>query len=452
MSPSTDDGGRSIATDDNWRDPDVRRGGPPGSYFFYRPDEILVRAEHVEKAESILGRAEVVPDDGEDRSKQRTDKRRSAQEPFGVVAFHFGGTDVEGQPITATEALRRLGDGVGDYNYVTARSPMRSHAVSYAEPADPRTVTPSLKLSDSPNGVLLVGVLDTGRPYYHPRFRKYFSERFENGTTARGARAGDRPISTMPSLTETDSMFETAHSRNVTDADICSDEDTMVTRFGRLVHPHAGHGLFVSSIIARHAPHVRIVAETTMSFDAIGDLADILIDLDHAAGAGCQLMNMSLGFPTPQDKCPQFLAEAIDELAKRHILLVASAGNNGDHRPTWPAAHKKVVAVAATDVNGDPTDWSNFGDWVDACARGDDVVSNYVFADWDFPDGTAKRFRGAARWSGTSFAAPFVTAKIARETLENGGSPRDAWDRLQARSDWYKNDDGEQLPYGRVIK
>jgi hypothetical protein len=453
MSQTNDDDGRHIATDGNWRDPDVRRGGPPGGYFFYRPDEILVRAEQVAKVESILGQAEEVPEDSEDRSKQKNAKRRSTQKPFGVVVFHFGGTDVDRQPITVAEALRRLGDEVADYNYVTARSPMRSHAVSYAEPADPRTVKPSLKLSDPPDGALLVGVLDTGRPHYHPRFRKYFSERFEGGTRARGERSDDRLTAAMPSLDETDAIFETVHSRAIEDAEIYDDEDTMVTRFGRLVHPHAGHGLFVSSIIARHAPHVRIVAETTMSYDAIGDLGDILIDLAHASDiAGCKLMNMSLGFPTPENRCPLFLTGAIDELARRNILLVASAGNNGDDRPMWPAAHDNVVAVAATDANGDPTDWSNYGGWVNACARGDDVVSNYVFADWDFPDGTAKRFRGAARWSGTSFAAPFVTARIARETLANGGTPREAWERLEARAEWYKNDSGEQLPYGRVIK
>ena len=44
-----------------------------------------------------------------------------------------------------------------------------------------------------------------------------------------------------------------------------------------------------------------------------------------------------------------------------------------------------------------------------------------------------RRYRGWARWSGTSFAAPKVAALIAQEMYLNGGpgqTARDAWDRL----------------------
>ena len=41
---------------------------------------------------------------------------------------------------------------------------------------------------------------------------------------------------------------------------------------------------------------------------------------------------------------------------------------------------------------------------------------------------------GMARWSGTSFAAPYVAGRIAREISETGSSARDARDAVLARA------------------
>jgi hypothetical protein len=421
-------------------DGNIIRGGVPGKYFFYRADEILVWLAALDKAEELLGKLEPAPPSGEDdRSRQRRTKRE-ARAPFGVGAYRFRGTDARGKSLTLSTAVQRLGDRVADYNYVTARSPMRSHAVSYAEPADPREIDPPLPAGKR-DGLVKVGVLDTGRPYYSDEFNEYFEERRRSGGGAHKAPRGE-----LPSLRATDVIFvdpPRATSRGAGPAD---DQDTLVKPFGRLAHPHAGHGLFVSSIIARHAPTVGIVVETTMSHDAIGDLYDMLLDLDDARSSECRLLNISMGFPTEEDRCPSMLEQAVGELSENGVLVVASAGNDGGSRPVWPAALDDVVAVAATDIDGNPTDWSNYGEWVNACAYGNEVVSNYVFADWDFPDGTAKRFRGAARWSGTSFAAPLVTAMIANEMAKGSHpDPRAAWEQLE--------EDGEPIPqYGVYLR
>ena len=422
---------------------DIIRGGSPGSYFFYRPNEILVRHEQLEKAEGLLGTLKPAPPSGEgDRAKQRRAKREAGRAhesteprtPFGVVAYRFRGTNAKREPLTLQAAVEALGDGVADYNYVTARSPMRSHAVSYAEPADPAAVHPSLPAAGERDGLVKVGVLDTGRPYYSDEFHAYYEERRQSGVDAARRSAGSQSQQgVLPSLRSTDVIFVDPPRPRGEDPDLpADDQDTLVKPFGRLAHPHAGHGLFVSSIIARHAPRAGIVVETTMSHDAIGDLYDMLLDLDDARSVGCQLLNISMGFPTEKDRQPSMLEKAVDDLYNDEILVVASAGNDGGRREVWPAAHPRVVAVAATDKRGSPTDWSNYGEWVNACAYGDEVISNYVFADWDFPDGTAKRFRGAARWSGTSFAAPLVTAMIASEMAKDRRrTPQAAWEQVE---------------------
>ena len=346
----------------------------------------------------------------------------------------------KGAPQSVAEALKRLAANriTADYNYISSRSPMRSHAVSYAEPADPSAISPALPEFVDPEVVrpIRVGVLDTGRPEYDDLFRTYYRNRFPIIRDDRTMPAvPDKSLATIPRapFDKINAVFKpdlgtSGASTSLSDPD----RDTMVTSFGRLSHPHAGHGLFVSSIIARHAPDVVIVAEATMYRDAIADFGEILVDLADVIDEphNCQLLNMSLGFPTKDDRCPAILNHALARLREKDVLLVASAGNDGSDRKMWPAAHRDVVAVAATDKYGTPTDWSNHGLWVDTCAFGDEVTSNYVYADWDFPDGTGKRFRGAARWSGTSFAAPLITACIANEMVA-GGTARKAWTRLK---------------------
>jgi subtilisin family serine protease len=78
-----------------------------------------------------------------------------------------------------------------------------------------------------------------------------------------------------------------------------------------------------------------------------------------------------------------------------------------------------VIGVASTNRRGNGRAWfSNWGRWCDCCARGEYVLSTFV--DWDGPvEGESpdeiEHFRGWARWDGTSFAAPKVSAAIAAE-------------------------------------
>jgi hypothetical protein len=378
--------------------------------------------------------------------------KRATTAPFGVAVFGLEREDGAVEDVLARLTAAKINC---DFNYVTAPTPMRSHAVSYAEPAAVAAIPPALDTTGQPN--VVIGVLDTGRPHYDTSFIDYYRTRFAPAS-------GDQAVSPLTAL---DSRFVAAAGL-ASGNEPHDDRDTMVMSFGRLAHPHAGHGMFVASIIARHAPGANLLAETTMSGDSIGDLYDMLVDLEHAADSGCRILNMSMGFNARdgadgQLSCPPLLDQALRRLAERNVKLVASAGNDGSRRPSWPAAHDTVVAVAAVDANGDPTEWSNFGTWVDACALGNEVVSDYVYADWDHPDGSARRFSGAAMWSGTSFAAPLVAALLATaysEALTSSAAdqqPRvdDVWQTLVGKA-WSRqigtaaptDEQRGQYPYG----
>jgi subtilisin family serine protease len=90
--------------------------------------------------------------------------------------------------------------------------------------------------------------------------------------------------------------------------------------------------------------------------------------------------------------------------------------------------------VGAVGPSG-PAPFTNYGPWVRACAPGVDVVSRY-FQGFDGPQPTPASsvdpdlLDGWARWSGTSFAAPFVVAALAREMVVRGVSAGEAVARI----------------------
>ncbi|MDX6207283.1 MAG: hypothetical protein QOF39_3340 [Frankiales bacterium] len=206
------------------------------------------------------------------------------------------------------------------------------------------------------------------------------------------------------------------------------DIDTLFTT-GDLLDQEAGHGTFVSGILMQLAPWLAIDPEKVLDSAGVGDDRTVTVGI---AKAKCALVNASLGGYTHDDMPPPAL-EAL--LAKRdpESVIVAAAGNNSQDRPFWPAAFKHVVAVAAVDTRKGAltrATFSNFGDWVDCCAPGVDIRSTYVTGEWrlDSPgdDGTVEQLNGWACWSGTSFAAPHVTAAIAGRMQDANLTPRQA--------------------------
>ena len=81
--------------------------------------------------------------------------------------------------------------------------------------------------------------------------------------------------------------------------------------------------------------------------------------------------------------------------------------------------------------------FSNHGKWVKAWAPGVDHASDYpdgvefVYGpDQDDPNSPRASFDGFAKWSGTSFAAPYVAAELIRCAVAWDSSPLDAWREL----------------------
>lgn len=186
--------------------------------------------------------------------------------------------------------------------------------------------------------------------------------------------------------------------------------------------PVAGHGTFIAGLIEQLAPGCTVRVGRVVS--PLGDaresdvLQAILAEAALSPGERPDLLSLSFG-GTALAQAPA-LRSAITVAQLAGIVVVASAGNEGSCEPQYPAAYDGVIGVGALCPDG-PAPWTNYGEWVDACAPGTDLVSAF-FAAFDGAEPRVNtvdpdHFSGWATWSGTSFAAPVVVAALAREMV-----------------------------------
>lgn len=158
-----------------------------------------------------------------------------------------------------------------------------------------------------------------------------------------------------------------------------------------------GHGTMVAGMIHLAAPRTSLLPLRAFKSDGTGFLSDILRAIYFAAGTDAKVINMSFSFPSYSAE----LALAMQHCFRQGVVVVASAGNNGNNQPVYPAALPGVIGVASTDYFDRRSSFSNYGSplvWV--AAPGEQIITTY-------PLGT---YSSA---SGTSFSAPLVTGTVA---------------------------------------
>ena len=180
-----------------------------------------------------------------------------------------------------------------------------------------------------------------------------------------------------------------------------------------------GHGTHISGIIAANSPAAEIMA-LQFTDGKTGKLSKLLQAIKFAADNGAQVINLSLGL---KEK-PKSLEEAIRYAQDQGIIVVAATGNHKSNTPYYPAAFDlpNVIAVSALDKNQQKLFLSNFGEWVDFSADGQDIYST-------FP-GNSYAYR-----TGTSQAAAFVTALVTNILSQSGNSFSTIYQELEKISE-----------------
>jgi serine protease len=168
-----------------------------------------------------------------------------------------------------------------------------------------------------------------------------------------------------------------------------------------------GHGTHVAGVIASVrnasgveglAPGVKILPVRVLDATGYGEESDVARGVLWAVANGAQVINLSLGSDEPNS----VLAAAVAEARKAGVAVIASAGNDGaaGSEASYPAADPGTYAVAATDAADRVAYFSTRGSYVDIAAPGVLVLSTWR--------------SGTTRYeSGTSMAAPYVSASVA---------------------------------------
>ncbi|GAB2507558.1 S8 family peptidase [Lysobacter humi (ex Lee et al. 2017)] len=144
----------------------------------------------------------------------------------------------------------------------------------------------------------------------------------------------------------------------------------------------------------------------------VGALDNIDIGMKRLIDLGVKVINMSFGTPDSllAADAPRPHEEVVRYALARGVILVAASGNSGLEERFYPAAHQGVIAVGAVDDSLRPASFSTRGMHVALCAPGREIVTCGL--------------DGYQRATGTSFAAPFVTAVCA---LMASRAQRRAW-------------------------
>ena len=191
-----------------------------------------------------------------------------------------------------------------------------------------------------------------------------------------------------------------------------------------LVSPQ-GHGSFVAGVVRQSAQNATVQSYRVLDSDGVTDEWYLGNQLALVLGSGARVINLSLGATTRAEAKLMGLS-ALEAAAKgqsvgRAPIVVAAAGNLGDFRKIWPAADDWTIGVGAVQLTGPdkkdpvPAPFSNRGHWVDVCTNGVDILSSFEAKRFQGSSAPEKiqQFHGKALWSGTSFAAPRVSGKVA---------------------------------------
>jgi subtilisin family serine protease len=177
------------------------------------------------------------------------------------------------------------------------------------------------------------------------------------------------------------------------------------------------HGTFVAGVLVakRGSPAPAICPGCTllaypMFVDALDNKdmpsatpEDLAAAILACIGAGAKILNLSLALVQSFAKGERALSEALDHAARRGVIVVAAAGNQGSVGGTIITRHPWVIPVAACDAEGRPTRESNLGHSMGLRglrAPGQGITSLGA-------DGKPVTL------GGTSVAAPFVTGAVA---------------------------------------
>ncbi len=172
------------------------------------------------------------------------------------------------------------------------------------------------------------------------------------------------------------------------------------------------HGTHVAGIIVDNtAENVKVSAYKVLNSNGRGFYSTICAAVELSIENKVDIINMSLSGSKSLNAFKLF-EECINKAISNDIPVIVSAGNDEcDAANVCPASNTNVITVASSTDYNYPSNFSNFGECVDVAAPGSRITS-------------CIKDNLYGSMSGTSMAAPFVSAAVAfLKTLNPSCSP-----------------------------
>jgi subtilisin family serine protease len=182
----------------------------------------------------------------------------------------------------------------------------------------------------------------------------------------------------------------------------------------------SGHGTACAGIIHRMAPEAELVSVRAFGPDGKCSRDGLITALRYCVRDRFSVVNLSLGIDFPRGaplrpndyKSIVELYEVADAAHTAQVVLVASGPNAASYR-TYPGKFKSLIGVGR-------------GSFLDPEALKSEITLDYeILAPGNDVLGPALP-SGERHWTGTSFAAPHVTAHVARIRAARPGLSVDA--------------------------
>jgi len=201
-----------------------------------------------------------------------------------------------------------------------------------------------------------------------------------------------------------------------------------------------GHGTHVAGTIAERtdngialtglAPAAKIIPVRVLNAGGLGTARDITRGIRFAIKRRADVINMSFEFGANVGSCKKVptICRALISATNRHgVLVVASAGNDGDSTINHPAAVSRVLAVGGTTQGACVADYSDHVSGLDLIAPGggssgqvgcQDSSAGSIFQ-LTFQGFSFRRFGYPGGYHGTSMAAAHASG-VAAMVISSG--------------------------------
>jgi len=265
------------------------------------------------------------------------------------------------------------------------------------------------KISESPN--IIIAVIDSGVDINHPDLRDNI---WQNTREIKNNEKDDDRNGFIDDFNGWDFVINRPDPAPKLSVDWTESGISHGTIMAGIIAARGNNGQGVAGVTWR----AKIMPLRVLSEKGEGKISDVIRAIDYATNNGADIINLSfVNFSYSQG-----VYEAIVRAYKAGVIVVAAAGNeqsagqayDTDKTPIYPACYdgmnkeNMVIGVIATDALDQKAGFSSYGSrCVDIAAPGISFFSTVS------PLGNNEQKYYDGFWSGTSMAAPLVSAALA---------------------------------------